>query len=403
MKSLFDVINLNDKEKIGNLNVEAHSKVKSTKYFPIYLIDGKKMIFKPLSKTKPLTTPFFAYSEVYWSYIIKNYFDGNTPRYYLANANIYDENSKYYNQGVLVEMLNQNNEKIFNLYDYFNENPDVNVDIKNYTNYCMKNYDYTKILSSEFIKNNKEIGEGLAFQILLSILRQDQNFHYENVNFIDNEQELLLAPPIDFEFSTFFLYPDKEKSYKDEKTKYINDINIKYDLNDEDKMHKDLCSFLGMSYATTINKNISTIIKLYPNVVLRFIKILEKFIKDFSTIIFSDNNNYIDLLNSDYWKVGYAYFKENDINKYIELKDKITLEKVDKQIIFDRISSDVLEFSKLFNLVLKIYLTSYSYGIEDLECLTIKQLLDKLNINDYMTIKDIAIDTKEIKFTKIRK
>ena len=63
-KELFKVIDLENKEKIGNLKTEAHSQVKSTKHFPIYMIDGKKMIFKPLSKTKPLTTPFFAYSEV---------------------------------------------------------------------------------------------------------------------------------------------------------------------------------------------------------------------------------------------------------------------------------------------------------------------------------------------------
>ncbi|MBQ8681506.1 MAG: hypothetical protein IJ509_01160, partial [Bacilli bacterium] len=59
-KELFKVIDLENKEKIGNLKTEAHSQVKSTKHFPIYMIDGKKMIFKPLSKTKPLTTPFFA-------------------------------------------------------------------------------------------------------------------------------------------------------------------------------------------------------------------------------------------------------------------------------------------------------------------------------------------------------
>ena len=42
---------------------------------------------------------------------------------------------------------------------------------------------------------------------------------------------------------------------KDAKEWYYYDSD---DLNDEDKMHKDLCSFLGMSYATTINKNISS-------------------------------------------------------------------------------------------------------------------------------------------------
>ena len=75
MNNLFKVVQLNDEKKIGILKSEASSSVKSTKIFPIYFIDGKKMIYKPLSKTKPLTTPFFAYSEVYWSYIIQKYFD----------------------------------------------------------------------------------------------------------------------------------------------------------------------------------------------------------------------------------------------------------------------------------------------------------------------------------------
>ena len=72
---LFNVINLDIQNKNGNLKSEAHSNVKSTKYFPTFLIDDKTYIFKPLSKTKPMTTPLFAYSEVYWSYIINKYFE----------------------------------------------------------------------------------------------------------------------------------------------------------------------------------------------------------------------------------------------------------------------------------------------------------------------------------------
>ena len=52
MEELFKVIDLSDKEKIGVMVAEAHSKVKSTKEFPLYMIDGKKMIYKPLSKNK---------------------------------------------------------------------------------------------------------------------------------------------------------------------------------------------------------------------------------------------------------------------------------------------------------------------------------------------------------------
>ena len=221
MDSLFNVIELNYKDKNGVLETEAHSQIKSKKCFPIYTINNKKMIFKPLSKTKPLTTPLFAYSEVYWSYIINKYFDDRAPRYYLAiSKDIEKENPKYYEKGVLVECINSNGEKIINLYDYFIDNPEENIDIKDYVNYCMKNYDYTKILLSNFINKNKYIGEEIAYQILLSMLRQDQNFHYENMNFIKTEKSLSVAPPIDFEFSTPFLYPDKDDKYEYEKSGY---------------------------------------------------------------------------------------------------------------------------------------------------------------------------------------
>ena len=80
MEELFKVIDLSDKEKIGVMVAEAHSKVKSTKEFPLYMIDGKKMIYKPLSKTKPLTTPFTRFSIV--SFVIKSFpfaFSSNIP------------------------------------------------------------------------------------------------------------------------------------------------------------------------------------------------------------------------------------------------------------------------------------------------------------------------------------
>ena len=279
MEKLFNVIKIDENNRSGNLKAEAHSAVKSTKYFPVYNINGKKMIFKPLSKTKPLTTPLFSYSEVYWSYVINKYFDSNAPRYYLATSGtIEDEQPKYYNQGVLVESLTPNDEKLINLYDYLQENPDSSCDIKDYENYCMMNYDYTKILNSEFIKNNREIGEGLAYQILLSMLRQDQNFHYENVNFILDGNDFKLAPPIDFEFSTPFLYPDLPKLNEYEKEKYIAGINIVEKDENMDSINSFLRN-LGLKAlgddVSKLKKNICFIIRNYPNVVLKFIQNLD--------------------------------------------------------------------------------------------------------------------------------
>jgi len=403
MDSLFNVIKLNYKDKNRILVTEAHSQVKSKKYFPIYTYNNKKMIFKPLSKTKPLTTPLFAYSEVYWSYIINKYFDSTAPRYYLAiSKDIEKENPKYYEKGVLVDSINPNGEKIINLYDYFIDNPEENIDIKDYVNYCMKNYDYTKILLSNFINKNKYIGEEIAYQILLSILRQDQNFHYENINFIETENSLSVAPPIDFEFSTPFLYPDQVDKYEYEKNKYINLLKINYEEDEIEQIIKKLKLNSNLPLNNTIVNNICLIVKLYPNIVLKFIKNCETLLKDLPDINLDDPDNYIDKLNSDYWEVGHALFKENNFDKYEELKNNIKLVEIDKTVILNRIKKDILEFSKYFNLILKIYLFSYKNGIEDLENLTIKRIIDKLNIDssEKVEIIEVDIDRNKIKLKK---
>lgn len=396
MEYLFKVIDLKKEQKIGNLQVEAHSKVKSTKYFPIYMINSKKMIFKPLSKTKPLTTPFFAYSEVYWSYVISKYFISKTPRYSLAvSDSIEKEQPKYFNKGVLVEVINPNDEEMINLFDYFNKYPESAVDIKDYVNYCMKNYDYTNILLSNFIKNNNAIGEELAYQILLSILRQDQNFHYENINFIVNENKLSLAPPIDFEFSTPFLYPDKIDKYKNEQEKYKSDLTINY----EETLNMLLLKYIHpdeLICGSVLIQNICLIVKMYPDIVLKFINDLENFIQDIPQIRITDYDNYIGPLNSDYWLTGNAFYKENDIEKYEKLRKEIILETINKELVFNRISNDVLEFSKYLALILKTYLFAYYNGIEKLETLTLKDLFTKLNIDLNSKIEDIDINSKKL-------
>ena len=60
--------------------------VKCFRAFPVF---GNDM-FKPLSKTKPLTTPLFGLSEVVWSTIIHDYFNPDTPIYKLAVCEGYD-------------------------------------------------------------------------------------------------------------------------------------------------------------------------------------------------------------------------------------------------------------------------------------------------------------------------
>ena len=57
--------------RTGNLKAEAVGVVKGEKHFPVF--EGA-VVFKPLTKSKPLSTPLFAYAEVFWSWVIGAYF-----------------------------------------------------------------------------------------------------------------------------------------------------------------------------------------------------------------------------------------------------------------------------------------------------------------------------------------
>lgn len=107
MQFNWNVYQCDYKNKTKNLTREAQGIVKSKKYFPVFKEQGQEYIFKPLSKTKPFSTPYFAYSEVYWSTIINKYFDKSTPIYRLAiYKNIEDE--KKYHHGTVVKSLEEN-------------------------------------------------------------------------------------------------------------------------------------------------------------------------------------------------------------------------------------------------------------------------------------------------------
>lgn len=361
---LFKPIELNYKEKCRNLDVEAKGEVKSTKYFPVFLIDGEEYIFKPLSKTKPLTTPLFAYSEVFWSYMINKYFDSRTPIYKLAYCKgVSDDQPKYYDKGVLVKSVLKQNQKLTNIYEYFEKHPEDTVDISTYVNYCMKKYDYTKILTSNFCKNNEKFGEALAFQVLLSILRQDQNFHYENVNYIEENNAIIeIAPPLDFEFSTMFLYPDScsnNESYKNDYLKVPEPFDFKDCITDIEVKG----FFVPEMY--DVCQNIITIVKNYPEMVNDFISKLDIFSLEMN-IEFEDSTNFIDFFNSDYWLIGDARYKRNDENSaryYESTLESITIEKDE---LFKKIKTDVLDNAQKLSYILKVYLYC-SKEIDDLK------------------------------------
>ena len=67
----YETVHFNYADRIGNLTAEAVGVVKGEKHFPVY---SGNQIFKPLSKSKPFSTPLFAYAEVFWSNVINEYF-----------------------------------------------------------------------------------------------------------------------------------------------------------------------------------------------------------------------------------------------------------------------------------------------------------------------------------------
>lgn len=291
-----------------NLDVVAQGRVESEKFFPVFFEEKKERILKPLSKTKPLCTPYFAYSEVFWSTIIHHYFDSHAPIYHLAICHhIDDDFPNKYPQGTIVDSITGKEENLINLYSIFREYPDSLVNISKYTNLCGVFYDYEKILSSKFIKENKEFGEELARQLLYSILRVDQNYHYENVSFIEQDGIIQkMAPPIDYEFSTMFLYLDKfllNENYFDSALKDIKGVT-----NEEE----DIFSSLRREAFPTLSKTLDCIVENYKEVSLEFLEQLKVMIKDLrKEPIILENHHYVTPFNSDNYKTGILRYKKN--------------------------------------------------------------------------------------------
>lgn len=299
----------------GNLDSEAKSVVKSKKHFPYFYIDGKKIIYKPLSKTKPLSTPYFAYSEVVWSTIIHNYFDDKAPIYHLARCLGYEEEvPKYHRYGTVVESIVNEDEHLINLYEYFQKYPDKSVNITNYKNYCLEYYDYSFFFESQLFKDYPNIGREIAKQILYSILRADENYHYENVSLIQKNNEIIsVASPIDHEFSIMFMYLDNPLKHISLFGEYISSILKEHEIDSFKK----------------ILRNIDMIVRKYPDVVQDFIKSLDKMIEELNIKpILLEDHGYITPFSSDDFEEGILRYKENDLIEADKMLQKINRKEV---------------------------------------------------------------------------
>ena len=342
----------NDRDDV--MKYEATGSVKSEKIFPVY----GDYIFKPLSRTKPLTTPLFAYSEVFWSYFIGKYFEENAPRYYLAKcSNIDRDIPKYYPIGTLVKKVTNENQKLVNLLQYFNSHPLENIDISDYVNFCEKLYDYREILNAPIFKKRVDLREKLENQILLSILKEDENFHYENVSFIEEDGNIIdLCPTLDSEFSSFFLYPEKREMRDFRKFVLRDSLDVPFSL-PEDKIEKAK-KLLRFQLKTSLI-NIITILIKDPEVVISFSEKIDKLINEIENIdeIYM-NYNFFDGLNSDSWKIGAARFKNNNEDSARVLETYIKESKLDSNLFNERLKNELLDsFRNLkFNLEILIIL-----------------------------------------------
>lgn len=359
--NIFKIQEFDYNKRKKNLKVEAVGKVSSTKFFPVFDVEGKEKIFKPLSKTKPLLTPLFSYSEVYWSYLINKYIDKDTPVYSLAYChNLNSDQPKYYEKGCIVDNVIKADEKSVNLLEFFRMFPDSSVDIDNYTNYCEMQYDYTPILMSDFFRKNESLSRKLAEQILCSILRRDDNYHYENVSLIfKDDTPIKIMPIIDLEFSQMFMYPDKTDIHQGKFSSYDEGMSpiFKYDINksyDENLETFKSRIYEGSIYDTfdrsknyLIMKNIKTIVCLYPDLAKNFITKLVFMKKEIKNLTIDFNSEFLGEFSSDDWEPTRMLFKEgkteND-ESYLLAKQRAESNKIslNKETYNDQLKKEVI-------------------------------------------------------------
>ena len=207
----------------------------------------------------------------------------------------------------------------FNLLEFFRRYPDENVKIDDYLNYCQMFYDYTEILESTYFQTHQDLAEELAMQILVSVLKGDQNYHYENIAFVCNEsgEILRMAPMIDHEFSTYFMFPDSMGQHMywfGELERSIEGREIRAD--EYDWLVNETERHMMEKSATCLHKNLVYIREHYPLVAEEFLRKLSRFENDLiehkEWFAVKKSPGYPDHANSDAWMIGKARYKDHD-------------------------------------------------------------------------------------------
>ena len=327
-------------DRIGNLTAESKGVVKGEKHFPVF--EGGR-IFKPLTRSKPFTTPLFAYAEFFWSQVIDTYFM-EAPHYELAVCKGYTEAvAKYYDYGTVVPIINHKDQHLMNLLEFFRNYPDKNIDIDQYVNYCMMFYDYTAVFETAFFQDHREIANCLAMHVLCAVLKGDQNYHYENVAFLcDNSGRILrLAPMIDHEFSTYFMFPDNALQH----AQWFQELrrSIAGDAVEEEEyafLTDPKERQLMEHSAVCLHRNLVYIREHYPETVEKFLESLARFMNDMkeasSAFQVKKAENYLSAANSSRYRIGMARYKQH--NEALARLYEERYGGCEKEIDFDRLN-----------------------------------------------------------------
>ena len=193
----------------------------------------------------------------------------------------------------------------------------------------------------------KELAEELAIQILISVLKGDQNYHYENIAFICNEagEILRLAPMIDHEFSTYFMFPDSMSRHLywfEQLQRSIAGNEVQPDeyadfTNEEERR-------LMEKSATCLHGNLVYIKEHYPKVTKLFLEKLDKLEADLrenkEMFYIQKSQNYPNHANSNAYLAGKARYKEHDEEKTAIYEAKYGGS--GKEIHFDIINSQIV-------------------------------------------------------------
>lgn len=190
-------------------------------------------------------------------------------------------------------------------------------------------------------------------QILVSILKGDQNYHYENIAFVCDEDDkiLRLAPMIDHEFSTYFMFPDsmpRQMYWFEQLARSIQGDEVQ--RGEFDYLTKETERHLMEKSATCLHKNLVYIREHYPKVCAAFLEDLSRLENDLKEekelFELEKGPGYPDTANSDAYLIGKARYKDHDEERAREYEAKYSGK--EKQINFEVVNSvSVYEIKKI--------------------------------------------------------